>query len=117
MQAVVGVGGREDQSCFDAGVASKSSCLALDPASNSSKSAVVVVEAVVVGDDAGPAHYRALAKYSTAGWHPNLFAKPATQPRGSAESSRSLSASAVCDPDINTQHSKKVVRRKGESRG
>ena len=53
-------------------------------------------------------HYRALAKYSTAGWHPNLFAKPATQPRGSAESSRSLSASAVCDPDINTEHSKKL---------
>ena len=63
-----------------------------------------------------PNHYRALAKYSTAGWHPNLFAMSATQPRGSAESSRSLSASAVCYPSINTQHSKKVVRRKGKSR-
>ena len=62
-------------------------------------------------------HYRALAKYSTAGWHLKLFAMSATQPRGSAEWPRSLSASAVCYPNINTQHSKKVVRRKGKSRG
>ena len=47
------------------------------------------------------------------GRHPNLFRKSATQPRGSAEPSRNLSAGAICDPDIDTQHSKKPLEEKG----
>ena len=71
-------------------------------------------------DSAAPLkfHTRALttvprAQIVRSGRHTNEVADPGTHPRSSGEPSRTLSESCVCLPEFAPEHSKNVVRKRG----